>query len=119
MRTAVHNAEPRMTETPQLRAELFRQINPMLDSDVMLRKMIAYVKSLLAAQQAEQETAQEKDYDEEQLKPYTMEEINARIDQAERESAAGMGRDFDDFMRELEEEFAEEDRKEQAMLEAV
>ena len=48
-----------------------------------------------------------------------MEEINARIDQAERESAAGMGRDFDDFMRELEEEFAEEDRKEQAMLEAV
>ena len=55
----------------------------------------------------------------EELRPYTMEEINARIDQAERESAAGMGRDFDDFMRELEEEFAEEDRRELAMLEAV
>jgi hypothetical protein len=55
----------------------------------------------------------------EELKPYTMAEIDARIDQAERESAAGMGRDFDDFMRELEEEFAEEDRRELAMLEAV
>ena len=46
----------------QLRAELFRQMNPMLDSDVMLKKMIAYVKSLFAAQQAEQAAAQEKGY---------------------------------------------------------
>ena len=45
-------------ETMQLRAELFRQMNPMLDSDVMLRKMIAYAKSLFAAQQQEQESAQ-------------------------------------------------------------
>ena len=43
------------------------------------------------------------------LKPYTMEELNARIDRAERESAAGLGQDFDEFMDELEEEFAEED----------
>lgn len=49
-------------ETMQLRAELFRQMNPMLDSDVMLKKMIAYVKSLFAAQQAEQAAAQEKGY---------------------------------------------------------
>ena len=42
----------------QLRAELFRQMNPMLDSDVMLRKMIAYAKSLFAAQEQEQQTAQ-------------------------------------------------------------
>lgn len=55
----------------------------------------------------------------EHLKPYTMEEINAMIDQSERDIAEGKGQDFDDFMRELEEEFAEEDRKEQAMLEAV
>ena len=47
-----------MMETMQLRAELFRQMNPMLDSDVMLKKMIAYVKSLFAAQQAEQAAAQ-------------------------------------------------------------
>ena len=41
-----------MMETMQLRAELFRQMNPMLDSDVMLKK----------AQQSEQVAAQEKGY---------------------------------------------------------
>lgn len=51
------------------------------------------------------------------LKPYTMEEINARIDQAMRESAAGLGQEFDEFMDELEEEFAREDALE--MAEAV
>ena len=49
-------------ETMQLREELFRQMNPMLDSDVMLRKMIAYAKSLFAAQQQEQEVPQKKSY---------------------------------------------------------
>ena len=47
-------------ETMQLRAELFRAMNPMLDSDIMLRKMLAYVRSLFA-QQLEQEEAQKKD----------------------------------------------------------
>ena len=49
-------------ETLQLRAELFREMNPMLDSDVMLRKMIVYVRSLFAAQQSEQVAAEEKGY---------------------------------------------------------
>lgn len=53
----------------------------------------------------------------ENLKPYTMEELHARIDQAMRESAAGLGQDFDEFMDELEEEFAKEDAME--MAEAV
>ena len=53
----------------------------------------------------------------ENLKPYTMEEINARIDQAMRESAAGLGQEFDEFMDELEEEFAREDAL--GMAEAV
>ena len=48
-------------ETMQLRAELFRAMNPMLDSDIMLRKMLAYVRSLFASQQLEQEEAQKKD----------------------------------------------------------
>lgn len=46
---------------------------------------------------------------EEPLKPYTMDEINAMIDQAERESAAGLGQDSREMFRELEEEFARED----------
>lgn len=106
-----------MTETPQLRAELFRQINPMLDSDVMLRKMIAYVKSLLAAQQAEQEIAQEKDYDEEQQKPYTMEELHERIGVAEANYAAGLGIPDEEAWAELDDELAR--KKELEMTEAV
>ena len=42
---------------------------------------------------------------EESAKPYTMEEINTRIAQSERDSAEGKVYDFDDVMRELEEEF--------------
>ena len=53
---------------------------------------------------------------EEKLKPYTMEELNARIDQAERESAAGLGQDSEEMFRELEEEFA---YNELEMVEAV
>ncbi len=54
------------------------------------------------------------------VKPYTIEELHARIDKAERDSAEGRVRDFDDFMRELRQEFAEEDMREKMeMLEAV
>ena len=49
-------------ETMRLRAELFREMNPLLDSDVMLRKMIAYVRTLFAAQQSELKSTQEKNY---------------------------------------------------------
>lgn len=48
---------------------------------------------------------------EQHLKPYTMEEIRARIAEAERESAAGLGIDSEEMVRELEAEFAEEDMK--------
>ena len=43
------------------------------------------------------------------LKPYTMEEINAMIDQSERNSAAGLGQDSEEMFSELEEEFAREE----------
>jgi hypothetical protein len=45
-----------------------------------------------------------------------MEELNARIDEAERQIAAGLSQDSDEMFRELEEEFAQE---EWAMAEAV
>jgi hypothetical protein len=38
------------------------------------------------------------------LEPYTMEEINARIDEAERQSAAGEYYDSEDIFRMLDEE---------------
>ncbi|MBR1515745.1 MAG: hypothetical protein IJ621_03235 [Paludibacteraceae bacterium] len=36
--------------TIQLREELFREMNPMLESDVMLRQMLSYVRTLFAKQ---------------------------------------------------------------------
>ena len=37
----------------QLRAELFREMNPLLDSEAALTKVLAYVKSLVVAQKKE------------------------------------------------------------------
>ncbi len=39
--------------TVQLREELFREISPMLDSEVMLRKTIDFIRSLYAAEQTQ------------------------------------------------------------------
>lgn len=41
--------------------------------------------------------------------PYTMEELNNRIDQAEQESVAGLGQDSEEMFREMEEEFFREE----------
>ena len=58
--------------------------------------------------------AAEADDEEYSLRPFTMEELNARIDQAEAEIAAGLGIDDEDVWRELDEEFAREDAEEYA-----
>lgn len=58
----------------------------------------------------------------EPVKPYTMDEINARIDQSEREMAAGLGQDSEEMFREIEEEFLREEAEyklENEMAEAV
>ncbi len=62
--------------------------------------------------------AEARDDEEYSLRPYTMEEINAMIDQSERDIAEGRVYDFDDVLDELEREFAEEDHKHE-MAEAV
>ena len=49
------------------------------------------------------------DYEEEPVKPYTKEEINAMLDEAERDFAAGLGIPDEDVFRELEEEFEKEE----------
>ena len=74
-------------ETVQLRAELFREMNPLLDSNLMLTKMLAYARSLFAAQQMEREAAQKKDYEVKPVSPdiekwsgcatFTQEEIDS------------------------------------------
>ena len=54
---------------------------------------------------------QEAEDEDHSIKPYTIEEIHAMIDQSERDIAEGRIYDFDDAMDDLEKEFAEEDRK--------
>ena len=61
----------------QLRAELFREMNPLLDSEPALEKMLKYVKKLAAKKQDET--------------LMTKEEFFAKLDEAEREIAEGKG----------------------------
>jgi len=56
--------------------------------------------------------------EEESLKPYTMEEINAMIDESERQIAAGLCQDHEDVFHELQEELEQEEH-ELAYAEAV
>ena len=46
----------------QLRAELFREMNPMLENEAMLSKMLGFVKKLFAEQQAEKKVTDKKPY---------------------------------------------------------
>ena len=55
----------------------------------------------LSSQLAEYAKKKEEEYS---LRPYTMEELNARIDQAEAEIAAGLGTPHEEVMREMDEE---------------
>ena len=53
----------------QLRAELFREMNPMLENEAMLSKMLAFVRSLFAEQQAEKQVTEKKSYHEIEVDP--------------------------------------------------
>jgi hypothetical protein len=52
------------------------------------------------------------------LRPFTLEELNARIDQAEAEIATGLGTPHEEVMREMDEEI-ERWEQEDLKLEAV
>ena len=57
--------------------------------------------------------------DEFPLKRYTKEEINAMLDEAEAEIAAGKGTPHDEVMREWDEELARMEQEEHELAEAV
>jgi len=65
--------------------------------------------------------AKAKDTDDEEysLRPFTMEELNARIDQAEAEIAAGLGTPHEEVMREWDEEIERWEQEELEMAEAT
>ena len=49
------------------------------------------------------------DADEENLKPYTLDELNAMLDEAEHNYKAGLGIPSEEVFRDLEEEFEQEE----------
>ena len=101
----------RCTVTPITRAwNLAKE----LDDSQKLELVTMLIESMRPTT-AKKHEAEDEEYP---LKPYTLEEINAMIDQSEADIAAGRVYDFDEAMDELEKEFAEEDR-ELAMAEAV
>lgn len=53
------------------------------------------------------------------LKPYTMEEVNAMLDEAEAEIAAGIGIPHEEVMREWEEDIARMEAEEEALKKAA
>lgn len=63
--------------------------------------------------------AKQADLQEESLKPYTIEEIDAIIDEAEAEIAAGEGTPHEEVMREWDEEIAHMEEEELEIAEAV
>ncbi len=65
--------------------------------------------------QVRQTAADDEEYS---LRPFTMEELNARIDQAEAEIAAGLGTPHEEVMREMDEEI-ERWEQEDLKLEAI
>ena len=63
--------------------------------------------------------AKQADLQEGRLEPYTLEEINAMIDEAEAEIAAGKGTPHEEVMREWDEEIAHMEEEELEIAEAV
>lgn len=61
----------------------------------------------------------EKEEDEPSLKPYTIEELHARIARAEADIAAGRVTPHEEVMREWKEELAREEQKELELAEAI
>ena len=62
--------------------------------------------------------ADKADDEEYSLRPFTMEELNARLDQAEAEIAAGLGTPHEEVMREMDEEIERWEQEELEMAEA-
>ncbi len=62
------------------------------------------------------EVAEDEEYS---LRPFTVEELNARIDQAEAQIAAGLVVSHEDMMREWEEELAHEEQEEHEIAKTI
>ncbi len=67
--------------------------------------LIAYLAALPYVEMTEEDDEPSEDFP----CPYSMEEVNARLDIAEQQAAAGLSIDNDEVFRRIKEEFAEEE----------
>ena len=77
-----------------------------LDDSDKLELVTMLIESVKPGKAYKEKEADDEEYP---LRPFTMEELNARIDRAEAEIAAGKVIDDEDVWRKLEEEFAREE----------
>ena len=85
--------------TMELRASVFDSLNSLLDSEEALRRVDWYLRSL----KEELEEVEMKAHED--AVPYTMAEINARIDESERQVCDGDVFSDEDIDAELKEKF--------------
>ena len=71
--------------TMELRQSLLQEIANIIDSDELTRKTLEYVRKLRTKEAKKKEIETKED-----LTPYTMEEINSWMDEAEAEEEAGI-----------------------------
>ena len=91
------------TVTLNINESQLRKVNPSLNS---MEAITQWAQHLLDSCIADLTAYREG------VAPYTIEELNERIDKSERQFTEGQYSDFDDVMRKIEEEFARADRKE-------
>ena len=95
------------TVTLNINEAQIRRINPSLTDKASINRWAQRLMDNLI----DNLTAEDDDYS---LKPYTIEEIHAMIDESERQIAAGQYHDFDEAMDEIEAELAREEQFEMA-----
>ena len=85
----------------ELQKSLLNEVISILDNEEMTEKALRSIRRLRAKKQEQQ--AEQAEAEAENLKPYTMEEIDAMIDESEAEIAAGLGISGKEMNRRIEE----------------
>ena len=91
----------------------YREMVQDMDDSQKLELVTILIESVKPA------VAKDTDDEEYSLRPFTMEELNARIDQAEAEIAAGLGIPDEEAWDDLEEELALLEKEEREMAEVI
>lgn len=88
-------------KTVELKASLLDEVTAIIGDEELMEKALRSIRRLRVKKQEQQ--AEQAEAEAENLKPYTMEEIDAMIDESEAEIAAGLGISGKEMNRRIEE----------------